>query len=234
MKKKKITKNNNLLSVDKIIQAAKKEGIDFGKTDPYNRLRYYTKIGWLPHMIRKKTERGEIAGHYPLEVVETLKIIQDLKNSGATNEQINSKLHNTQTNQNIKQSIRMLTVKDSVTSYALLGLIIVLIILQITQLKKKDPKNVILYANDDLSSANQNYDYANVTSGVAYIPRGSKSITVKNTNINELSKIYITFNDDYSPASKYWVSSKTAGEGFTIETDVPVKADSEFNWWASN
>ena len=44
------------VQVIKLIKQAKKEGVQFGRGDPYNRLRYYTKIGWLPHMTRKKTK----------------------------------------------------------------------------------------------------------------------------------------------------------------------------------
>ena len=46
----------SLISTEKLIEESKTKGIDFGKGDPYNRLRYYTKIGWLPHMQRKKND----------------------------------------------------------------------------------------------------------------------------------------------------------------------------------
>ena len=43
-----------LINIKDLIQELKNKNIDFGKGDPYNRLRYYTKIGWIDHMIRKK------------------------------------------------------------------------------------------------------------------------------------------------------------------------------------
>lgn len=48
----------DFISVEKLIKILKEKNISFGKGDPYNRLRYYTKIGWLPHMTRKKTKKG--------------------------------------------------------------------------------------------------------------------------------------------------------------------------------
>jgi len=46
-------KNGNLISINEVIERAKKLGVDFGKGDPRNRLRYYVKIGLLPHAQRK-------------------------------------------------------------------------------------------------------------------------------------------------------------------------------------
>jgi len=46
-------KNEKLISIDEVIERAKKLGVDFGKGDPRNRLRYYVKIGLLPHAKRK-------------------------------------------------------------------------------------------------------------------------------------------------------------------------------------
>ena len=80
------------ISLKELIKFAKKEGVDLGKGDPYNRLRYYTKMGWLPHMTRKVNEKGDIEGHYPLWVTDTLKTIQELRVSGTPNEQIEQKI----------------------------------------------------------------------------------------------------------------------------------------------
>src|SRR5687767_2796863 len=82
---------DNLISLDKFIELAQQRHIDFGKGNPYNRLRYYTKIGWLPHMIRKTNpSTGEVAGHYDLEALETFTQIESLKKSGKTNAEITS------------------------------------------------------------------------------------------------------------------------------------------------
>ncbi len=44
---------NTLLTIDEIIRLAKERGYNFRFGDPYNRLRYYIKIGLLPNMVRK-------------------------------------------------------------------------------------------------------------------------------------------------------------------------------------
>ncbi len=46
-------KNENLISIEEFIARARRLGVDFGKGDPKNRLRYYVKIGLLPHLQRK-------------------------------------------------------------------------------------------------------------------------------------------------------------------------------------
>ncbi len=85
------------LPVDKIIEIAKKEGINLGKGNPYNRLRYYTRMGWIPHMRRiGKT----LKGHYPKQVIDTLKQIQKLKEAKVPNKEI-SKILNTQTSEGL-------------------------------------------------------------------------------------------------------------------------------------
>ncbi|MBD3365743.1 MerR family transcriptional regulator [candidate division WWE3 bacterium] len=76
-------KSLRLLSVDQVIELAQKQGVDFGKGKPYNRLRYYTKLGWLPNM-QRKGKNGE--GHYPHWVINRLKLIQKLKDKGYSNE----------------------------------------------------------------------------------------------------------------------------------------------------
>ena len=50
---------------------AKTAGVEFGKGYPYNRLRYYTKIGLLPHA-KRKSFGGPPEGAYPLWVVDKL------------------------------------------------------------------------------------------------------------------------------------------------------------------
>jgi len=75
--------------VDKVIQIAQETGVNFGPGKPYNRLRYYTKIGWIPHMTRKGKD---LKGHYPKWVISRLKLIEELREKGYNNEQITLKL----------------------------------------------------------------------------------------------------------------------------------------------
>jgi len=59
-----------LISISELIERAKKLGVDFGNTDPKNRLRYYVKIGLLPHAKRKIFKKnGKPEGAYPEEIV---------------------------------------------------------------------------------------------------------------------------------------------------------------------
>ena len=73
------------LSVDEIIKKAQKIGVSFGKGQPYNRLRYYTKMGLIPRMERKGKN---VQGHYPEWVIDRLKLIQELGESGLSHEEI--------------------------------------------------------------------------------------------------------------------------------------------------
>jgi hypothetical protein len=81
--------DNNLISIDDVILRARGLGIDFGKGDPRERLRYLTKIGLLPHAQRKSFKGEPPNGAYPEYVIELLleidreiragKSIQELK-----------------------------------------------------------------------------------------------------------------------------------------------------------
>jgi len=59
----------NLISIDEVICRAKKLGVDFGNGDPKNRLRYYVKIGILPHAKRKYFNNHSPEGAYPPDIV---------------------------------------------------------------------------------------------------------------------------------------------------------------------
>ena len=71
----------NLVPVADVIE---RSGVD------YHTLRYYTKIGLLPYMVRRLPYEGATSttGHYPGSILETLKTIEDLKSKGLKNEQI--------------------------------------------------------------------------------------------------------------------------------------------------
>jgi len=66
---------NNLISIDDVIFLAKSRGVDFGKGDPRERLRYLTKIGLLPHAKRKSFNGQPPNGAYPEYVIELLEEI---------------------------------------------------------------------------------------------------------------------------------------------------------------
>jgi len=64
--------NEKLISIDEIIILAKKMGVDFGNGDSRHRLRYYTKIGLLPHAQRKCFNNHSPEGAYPESVIDLL------------------------------------------------------------------------------------------------------------------------------------------------------------------
>ncbi|KKW24820.1 MAG: hypothetical protein VE99_C0006G0013 [candidate division Kazan bacterium GW2011_GWC1_52_13] len=80
--------NNNLPKFIPVNEVERLAGVS------YNTLRYYTKIGLLPHMIRKTPFPGapNTIGHYPEEVLETLQKINELKKQGLDNEKIKKTL----------------------------------------------------------------------------------------------------------------------------------------------
>ena len=63
---------DNLISFDEVITRADRRGVNFGKGNPSNRLRYFTKIGLLPHAKRKSFNGGSPSGAYPEWVIDRL------------------------------------------------------------------------------------------------------------------------------------------------------------------
>ncbi len=76
--------NSNLISIDELILRAKNRGVDFGKGNPKERLRYLTKIGLLPHAKRKSFNGQPPNGAYPEYVVELLVEIDEKLKLGKT------------------------------------------------------------------------------------------------------------------------------------------------------
>ncbi len=82
-----------LITTEELIEKAKESGVNFGHGEPYNRLRYYTKMGWIPHMIRKGKD---VKGHYPEWVINRLKTIEDLRKQKLSKEQITLEIQKTE------------------------------------------------------------------------------------------------------------------------------------------
>ena len=122
-------KRNELLTLDKIIKLAKKEGVDFGKGQPYNRLRYYTKLNWIPHMERKGKN---VQGHYPFWVINRLKVIQDLQDKGLANDQI---LEGIKKKEKWSSFVKPLLKKDVQKKIVFGGVILLISIIILTELE---------------------------------------------------------------------------------------------------
>ncbi len=222
---------SNLITAEKIIKEAKKMKIDLGKGSPYNRLRYFTKIGWLPHMERKKDAKGKVVGHYPSWVLDRLEKIETMKSEGLTNEQISEKLEAHDTKRNLGEIFSFLSSPDKrlktityITFYAILLILATEIgLIRVGNITKQQ---LIESAVSSNNIPNQILD-----TGVAIVPANEKIIFIKNSKITPQSKVNVTFEDNISPANKYWISKKVTNEGFYIELDSPVAQDAKLNWW---
>ena len=218
---------SSLIEVDKLIRMAKKEGVAFGKGDPYNRLRYYTKIGWLPHMERKMSKSGEVVGHYPEWVLNRLVQIDKLKKQGANNEYITSKINTRNKLHTIYARMNTQEFRNKAISYVtiLIVFLILLTELDIINLSKSKNKPVVDY-NETLAPQI-------IDSGDSFVPSEKNRVFIKSSQITSGSKVYVTFTGNYSPANRFWVSKIEAQKGFYIDLDAPVFDNTEFSWWIS-
>jgi DNA-binding transcriptional MerR regulator len=220
-----------LISIENLIDTAKSRGIDFGKGDPYNRLRYYTKIGWLPHMIRKKDENGSTRGHYYASAVDKLIEIEELKSKGLSNEEISKHLKVNTRLQTFLDLVKSKETRNQIATYASLGILVLILTneLGITKLGRNKADLKAVESTTAVQGPKQLID-----SGTAFVPKNQKKLTVQTPLIKSSYKVYVTFNSNYSPAARYWVSKIEDYKGFTVELDTPLFNDAEFNWWVTN
>ncbi len=217
-----------LLNTEEIIERAKQLGVDFGKGDPYNRLRYYTKMGWLPHMTRQKDPEGNIRGHYPESVVEQLVIIEKMKTDGMQNEDIAKKLETKNKFSNLLTFIKSKEIRNQLISYATLILLLVIFANESGVISLGKQKSQILQA----FSGSQGTSITEVaSSGTSFMPKNQSVIFVKTQKVGTNSKIDVTFTQNYSPATSYWVNKIMPGEGFELKTDAPMFEDTTFSWF---
>ncbi len=213
------------ISIDKLIKQAKSKGVNFGSGDPYNRLRYYTIIGWLPHMIRKADKTGNIKGHYPLSSLKTLLFIEDLKSQGAANEEVFKRLDKRNKKETILSSLKSPEIKRQINSYLILALLLVIFASEL---------GVIDLGKSKTTQISQTSQYQQIyANGTSFVPKNQNKIfvTFNETRLN--SKVYVTFTQDFSPATRYWVSKVEEQGGFLLELDAPVSSNVEFSWWLS-
>ena len=216
----------DFISLEKLIEEAKKKGVDFGKGDPYNRLRYYTKIGWLPHMIRKN-ENGGIKGHYPIWALGRLISIEKFKSKGLSNEDISVKIDAHNKVSDFYASLLRPENKIKIVTYLSFLVLMVILLSELGVISIGKQKSITIAQNQN-KLVNQFLD-----SGISIVPASKNGVLVKSGSVKNESKINVTFNSNYSPATKYWISEKTPYEGFFVELDTPVGQDSQFSWWVS-
>ncbi|HOM77767.1 MAG TPA: MerR family transcriptional regulator [bacterium] len=114
---------DKLISAEELIKKAQELGINFGKGEPYNRLRYYTKMGWIPHMQRKGRD---VKGHYPWWVINRLRYIEELRKKGLSKEKITEEVIKIEKLENIKN--KYLTKKNKKIALIILGAFILLVL----------------------------------------------------------------------------------------------------------
>lgn len=219
------------LSIDELLKEAKKKGVDFGKGDPYNRLRYYTKINWIPHMTRKKDEEGYTKGHYPTSTVDRLVNIQKLKDLGLSNDEISRKLALREKTKNLYAALGSEDLRNRLILYGTFIMIVIILAaeLGIINIGERKSSQLVLQNSQGATQSIQIVD-----SGSAFIPEDEDDLFVDSEDVTVNSKIYVSFKEDYSPATKFWVSEQKQGEGFTIELDVSTSSNAEFDWWITN
>lgn len=223
---------DRLLDVDTFIKDAKKRGIEFGKGNPYNRLRYYTKIGLLPHMIRKKEDGdNNIKGHYHESVLDRLEYIEQQKKTGMTNEEIFKLLDNKVKSKQFSTWISSPEILNQFIKYGTFVLVLFVLLAELGVVR-------IGAYKQDLINVNPTDETSNIVtineSGNAFMPENRNSIFVKANTVNINSKIYVAFKGDYSPAIRYWIADIVDNAGFYVQLDSPTYSDTPFDWWVSN
>jgi DNA-binding transcriptional MerR regulator len=222
-----------LISVDDLIKILKEKKIDLGKGDPYNRIRYYTKIGWLPHMIRKKNENKIISGHYPEDVIEKIIFIEKIKAEGLSNEEITKKIKelNSINNRNVdNRSFILEKILNSIKKNFSISKVLILLIvttLFIDLIFFRDNQSNI---NEKLNQNNFSYEKIDLPSGETFIPKGQNKIFINNEYINNQDTILISFEGSIFPASFYFISEIKEGQGFYLETNMPVSNEVKLKW----
>jgi DNA-binding transcriptional MerR regulator len=221
-----------LISIEHLIEEAKTKGIDFGKGDPYNRLRYYTKIGWLPHMVRKKDENGNTRGHYYHSAIDRLVTIETLKAKGLSNDEISKELKVKNRLQTFVEMVKTPEMRNQIVTYTTLGILVLIMSNELGIIRLGRTKSVL--GGTETGATTINGPKQLIDSGTAFVPKNQKKLFIQTPLIKNDYKVYVTFSSDYSPAARFWVSSIDDYKGFTVELDTPVFSNSEFNWWITN
>ncbi len=223
---------DQLISIENLIEAAKNKGIDFGKGDPYNRLRYYTKIAWLPHMVRKKDASGNTRGHYPIWAIDRLVEIESLKALNVSNDDISKKLKVKTRLQNILENLNTKESRNQLVIYASFIILILIVSNEAGVIRLGKPKPSATTSEYSLSLNNSPKQM--LENGTAFVPKNQNKLFIQTPLIKSNYKVYVTFTQDYSPAARFWVSNIQEYKGFLVELDTPVFNNTEFNWWITN
>ena len=219
-----------LINIKDLITELKNQNINLGKGNPYNRLRYYTKIGWIDHMVRKKDEKGTVVGHYPISVIDKLIRIENLKSEGKSNEEITELLKNKSSIKSSNQ-IKFNEYFQLIKSKFNINLLILLIIVFgfFYELNNYNSLNEKIKLNKTINDSNVTINQIS-ESGRNVLRAGQNKIFINSKKVNLKSLVFISFENNLQPATYYFISEKIIEEGFTIETNLPVNKDANFTW----
>jgi hypothetical protein len=176
-------------------------------------------------MVRKTDKKGNIKGHYPASTLDTLSLIEELKSQGASNEEITKKLTSKSKINDIVSSLKSPEIKKHTLSYIILFVLLLIFANETGIINLGKSKNITI---PEINRYEQIYG-----NGTSFVPKNQNKIFVTYKGIKPNSKVYVTFTQDYSPASRFWVSKVDAQNGFLLELDAPVSGNTEFNWWLS-
>jgi DNA-binding transcriptional MerR regulator len=212
----------DLVSVEELINILKQSNINFGKGDPYNRLRYYTKIGLIPHMIRKKNSNNTNSGHYPRNIINKIIEIEKLKESGLSNEEIIEKISS---NNNIPKLKYFEVLKEKITvNHLFVALIILGTIFELYRINLPKEKQTLI----DNTTTSENH--AVTESGINFISPSQKKVFVPSKKVKQDSNILISPRGSIFPANQTFVSEVKEGLGFIVETNIEVTSEVKFTW----
>ncbi len=219
------------LSVEELLAEAANRGVDFGKGDPYNRLRYYTKMGWISHMTRMKEDDGKTKGHYPESTIDRLVLIQKYKEEGISNEEIERRLAMQDKTKSFYSALASEEVRKKMVLYGIFIMVIIILIAELGIIQIGKPKTTQLIIQGTQTNPESQVQIGGA--GTAFVPQNSQTVVVQSPNVTETAKVYVSFKDDYAPATRFWVSEQIPGESFTVELDAPTANNAEFDWWVT-
>lgn len=83
---------DDLISTRDLIEIAQNLGVDLGKSNQKERIRYFIKLGILPQTVKKSSYEGKIVGHLPSWALERLLYVDRLYARGLSYPKIAQKL----------------------------------------------------------------------------------------------------------------------------------------------
>ncbi len=212
----------DLVSIEELIKILKDNNINFGKGDPYNRLRYYTKIGLIPHMTRKKNSNNTNSGHYPKDVISKIIEIEKMKDIGLSNEEIIDKFK-AATSANRIDYIQF--IKDKITvNHLFISLLVLGCIFEIYRANLKAPNEPNIKNETGMEK------HLIVETGINFLSPGQKKVFVPAKQVKQDSNINLSFRGNIFPATQSFISDIKEGLGFIVETNMEVNNEVKFTW----